>query len=109
MKITRKMREGTEEVSFFDILEQGKWWRTSDATWVRVREMELRHAFFTLALLERKAPDLAVRYAFAPVFFDAPDEVQAELDMMVNNPQRWVRSTELYQSLLQHVTKEAMK
>ena len=109
MKITKAMREGTDQVSYFDILEQGKWWRTADAVWVRVRDMEVRHALFTLALLERKADDLATRYVFSPVFFDAPDEVQAELDHIVDNPSRWIRSTEIYQSMLQHVIKEALK
>jgi hypothetical protein len=77
-----------------------KTWRQKDGKDILISEMSLPHVYNTLALLERSAQGIAFSYAFDPVWFNAPDDVQSEVEQALENPLRWLRSSPLYVALL---------
>ena len=75
-----KRKEAARNASWFELLEQDRWWRQADGSMIRVDAMELSHIYSVLSTLERQAP----RFGFG---------------QWSQFPTIWMRRTPLYQAL----------
>ena len=102
-----KRKEAARVMSFLELLEQGRWWRSRGNTMYRIDRMEQDHRLNLLAYLDSAAPRIALRkkrqlmdyMVYVPDYvLDAEDD---EIYMWLDDPQKMVRQTPLYRALLQ--------
>lgn len=86
-------------------LHQGEWWVDARGEWLRIESMPLGHIESVMALLVRRASAYAFRegmrmcsYA-ADASEHAADAIDAEMDAMDRNPEKWLKGTALYRAL----------
>jgi hypothetical protein len=101
VKMTRE--QVAREQSFWTVLQQRKWWRTGDGRAIRRREMNVQYQLNALAYLIRKAPEIVGSYVNSWVFATCPDDVEAELDRMMADPERAIIETPMAQALLSDI------
>lgn len=97
--------------AYFD---QGKYWRTADGTWIRVKNMSAAHRANIAAMLIRKAATIVDQIGYAEVMQLAHwsslgmgemayDSVSADIERAdaerTADPEKWMRSTKLFRSL----------
>lgn len=97
-----------------ETFDQGRWWRTRDAGWVRIKDMHPTHRANAAALLIRQAPALASRvswiefatldrwlaFGMGKMAADAVESEMAALDeRRTTDPEEWMANTKLYRSL----------
>lgn len=97
---------GIRPKSLRRLFEQGKFWRTRDGEWVRVKDMHPAHRANAARMLLRKASEYAQAVSMADLhtLTAAPDEVVDDAfreDMeRTADPEKWIRSTKLYRRLV---------
>lgn len=95
--------EVERERNFYNVLQQRKWWRTGDGRAIRRRDMNVQYKLNALAYLMRHAIDIVSAYAMDPCFASAPDDVDAQLDHAMREPERAIMETPMAQALLQDI------
>lgn len=86
-------------------VHQGEWWVTAVDEWLRIEEMPLGHVESVMRMLVHRAPSLADREwwraaDYIPGAGDmAADRIEREMDEMMRDPERWLKSTTLYRAL----------
>lgn len=119
-------QEWAASASHLDLLQQKRWWRTSDGRVMRRREMELAHKLSLLGWLERSAKSIAVSMGRASAvqsahvalmhgYGDAPDGVfsamcqwEGEAQRAMEDPTAFVRRQVMYRYLLRDIARELM-
>lgn len=87
------------------LMNQGKWWRTGDGIWVRIKEMTPAHRRAAASHLMRAAKVIEDRYSFfeSRGLWDAPDGVWNSIENAASrrgaDPEAWLRGTKLYRKL----------
>lgn len=92
---------------FMDVLHQRKYWRNSADELVRRKNLHLQHKANILAYLIREAGRIVAEYVYRPVFNLAPDEVQADLERMLDDPIEYILSTDMARALILDLFKAA--
>lgn len=84
---------------------QAEWWRDSAVHWHKIAEMNVGHVTNVLAFLLRRADIYAMRYTWQMLGWaanageHAADEIEAEADAIMRDPEAWLKSTPLYRAL----------
>jgi hypothetical protein len=94
---------------------QGKWWRSKDGRYIKVKDMHPAHRANAARMLERNAQYLADVYSCALTAhcYDAPDDVfdsaAHEGDQASSEPIKWIRGTAIYRALTADVVKPDLR
>lgn len=95
------------------LFAQGKHWRRSDGTWVRVKDMHPAHRANAARMLLRDAAGWAQKVSMATLSMplDSSDDVLDALGKdweRTGNPEKWMRSTKLYRRLVKGLPRDAV-
>lgn len=94
-------------MNWFELLEQDVSWMTKGGDIILIKDMDHNHRRNAAAMLTRKAYQLALAYDFAYPLPDpdscgdmAYQSLEAAQYARLENPERWISSTRLYQALV---------
>lgn len=105
-------KDAAREMSWSELLNQDRWWRTSDGEMVRLDRMTPSHQMNLLALLLRNAKcyayaQMSVAFQMGMSIGDDPSDgmfwahesIMGEAEDAIDDPDAWMRSKPLYMAL----------
>lgn len=101
--------QGPKLPSMTWLLEQDTWWAPHRKPMIRLDQMDKPHRFNVARWLMRQAPSLAFRDSMRGIWADAPDDVQAAVEMQIERPQEWLEEQPLYRALRKGLPKEGSR
>lgn len=106
-----KRKEAAKGMSFLELIDQDRWWKTRDGKMVRVDKMTQDHRFRLLAYLTSASADVARRkqrtlmyqllISGAYIADEAMYDAEQEFTAWDTDPHGMMRATPLYRALLQ--------
>ena len=92
--------------SIAQMMDQGKWWKTADEGWVRIKDLTPAHRLNAAKGMMRAAATIEFQYGWNVTLMlgNADDGVAGpimdELDNNSANPRKWLRRTKLYRKMI---------